>query len=64
MLDGELSNFSMANIFASLVDKNFAYDTPLDTNVDVAMSIFSFGLPLAGYSNADDDTDEQQRYFA
>ena len=53
----------MANLFGSLVDKNFAYDTPFDTEVKVAMSIFSFGLPLSDYSSATVDTDEQQGYI-
>ena len=57
-----MANFSFANLFGALVGKNFAYNTPLDTDVDVAMSSFSFGLPLKGYSAATDETDEQHEY--
>ena len=55
-------NFSFANLFGALAGKNFGYNTPLDTDVDVAMSIIAFGLPLEGYSTANDDTDEQHEY--
>eukprot|EP00485_Elphidium_margaritaceum_P005399 CAMPEP_0202709734 /NCGR_PEP_ID=MMETSP1385-20130828/21819_1 /ASSEMBLY_ACC=CAM_ASM_000861 /TAXON_ID=933848 /ORGANISM="Elphidium margaritaceum" /LENGTH=1152 /DNA_ID=CAMNT_0049369073 /DNA_START=42 /DNA_END=3500 /DNA_ORIENTATION=+ len=59
-LNGEPTNFSVGNIFAQLAGKNFARETPLDTQVDIAMSIFSFGLPLEGYTSSSDNTDDQQ----
>eukprot|EP01083_Nonionella_stella_P133253 405052_1 len=51
--------YSVGNMFASLADKDFAYDTPFDTEVTTAMSVFMFGLPLATYENAVDDVEEQ-----
>eukprot|EP01084_Bolivina_argentea_P002491 4595_1 len=59
-LNGELTNFSLANIFGSITGKNFAYDTPFDTDVDVAMTTFPFGLPLQGYESQSDNTADQQ----
>ena len=61
-MNGELANFSFANIFGALAGNNFAYNTPLDTDIDVAMTVFTFGLPLDGFAAANEDTDEQHEY--
>jgi len=59
LVNGQLANFSVANLFAGLAGTDFAYETPLDTKVGVALSTFQFGLPLSGYESASDDTDSQ-----
>ena len=61
-LEGELANFSVANLFGNIAGTSFAYNTPLDTDIDVVLSIFSFGLPLNGYTTANDDTEDQEEY--
>ena len=55
-------NFSFTNLFGALAGKTFAYDAPLETDVDVAMSIITFGLLLESYSTANETTDEQHEH--
>ena len=57
-----MANFSFANLFGNLAGKNFAYSSPLDTDIDVAISVISLGLPLEGYTTANEDTEEQHEY--
>eukprot|EP01083_Nonionella_stella_P067628 179021_1 len=54
--------YSVSNMFASLADKDFGYDTPLDTDVTTAMTLFNFGLPLDGSydEKSVDDIEAQQ----
>ena len=53
-------NYQVGNLFGGLASKTFAFDSPLDTDVEMALSIFQFGLPLEGYDTANDKIDEQQ----
>lgn len=56
---GELQNYTLANIFSQLSSTSFGYETPYDTQVEAAMSLFTFGAPLAGYTSSADDVDDQ-----
>ena len=51
--------YALTNMFASIADKRFAYDSPLSTDVDTALTIFSFGLYLEGYNTTDDNDDQE-----